>query len=93
MNKKIIIEVIVTTAAFVGSGVVLYKGLHSAPLPISSVPASAIAVGNVLPYGDNFDFSILTKQKLEFGKVIYKVLDPQSEVGVETKNLIRPQVK
>jgi hypothetical protein len=94
MNKKTIIEIVISVVAFGGSAFVLYQGLHTAPPPTAgAVSTPAVSLGNILPFGDNLDFSILEKQKFQYGATQYKVLDPSQEVGVGVKDLIKPQVR
>ena len=77
MEKKKIIQIVVISVCFIGSGVVLYNGLYSSPkataVPASTSPMPGAQAGAtvsvpannssaLLPYGDKpLDFSNLKK--------------------------------
>jgi hypothetical protein len=96
MNKKLIIQLVIISAAFIGAGVVLYNGFFKNNNTSALVPAqrAALAVPQnqsaVLPYGNKLDFSVLTKQNLFYNQVSYPLLDPANDYGIPEPNLITP---
>ena len=91
MNRKTIIEIVIAVAAFSASGVVLYRGLHTAPPPAQQpVAATPQSTASILPYGSNLNFDILRKQGFEFNAYNYPKLEPSTDVGVPVDTLIQP---
>lgn len=102
MNRKTIIQIIVITLCFVGSGLVLYNGLFkgSAPAPapelaLQNNQALTGAYGseeNPLPFGDNLSGElkkVLSRNGLQFGLFEYPKLN-ESEIGINVSDLVKP---
>lgn len=93
MNKKVIIQIVIILAGFIGAGMVLYNGFFkgnstSSTLKLESEPIAGIGQEAILPYGATLDFNILKKQNLFFNQVIYPKLDPNNDYGISPENLI-----
>jgi hypothetical protein len=100
MNKKTIIQLVVIVAAFGACGLVLYNGLfkgQSSPsaanmsTPIGFPGVTADINQDILPYGDNLDFSkALDSKRFQYNQIEYQKLNPQNEVGISPDSLITP---
>jgi hypothetical protein len=67
-------------------------GSHAAITPGGQVSSSgAAAASGILPYGNSLDFDkVLKKRPFEFGLQQYPKLNPQAEVGIDERNIVRP---
>jgi len=106
MNKKKIIQLIVVAACFGGSGLVLYFGYfkkntpavpvsYNSALGVESMAGQAVtgaATEKILPYGDSLDLNkVIKTNKFEYRVITYPVLDPNTEIGIQPNELIKPQ--
>ncbi|PIR96389.1 MAG: hypothetical protein COT92_01325 [Candidatus Doudnabacteria bacterium CG10_big_fil_rev_8_21_14_0_10_42_18] len=106
-NKKTIIQLAIIAVGFLGSGIVLYKGLfggagneHPAALigalgELVQEPGSSeiSQSGQILPYGTGLDFEVLDRVNQEYNTVLYPRLNPVLEVGILEDELVVPPVK
>jgi hypothetical protein len=94
MDKKTIIQSIIITACFVGTGIVLFKGFSGDSSPGLAATSQTLNPGKtekILPGGEKFDIdTILGKHKLQFGRYTYPKLDFGSEVGKPETELVSP---
>ena len=100
MDKKKTIQIAVVVVAFLGMGIVLYKGFFGAGSSSGLVSAtesiSTMTPASVLPYGTTFDYQKIDdmrKQGFQFGQVQYPVISTTTEVGKSTDDLIIPLPK
>ncbi len=99
MSKKTIIEVVVISIAFLGSGIVLYKGFGGTSTPVDTITSATVTVQDtkdILPYGDKFDYQKiddLKKKGFVFGSITYPVLSSSTEIGkTDINDLMQPKV-
>lgn len=99
MNKKLVIQLIVISGAFIGAGVILYNGFfkndqRSALVQSLTSLGGGQAPGAILPYGNNLDFSILNSRVLYYNQVTYPKLESKDEYGISEEDLIKaPSLK
>jgi hypothetical protein len=98
MNKKNLVQIVIIFACFSASGVVIYNNfLKKADLP-SELTGQVIKPGvqpdaPILPGGASFDLDVISKAKFRFNLLDYPKLKPESEVGVEEQNVLKPLVQ
>ena len=94
MDKKTIIQSVIITVCFLGTGIVLFKGFSggsSSSLPATNQTLNPGTTEKILPGGDKFDIdTTLGKHKLQFGRYSYPKLDFGSEVGKPETELVSP---
>ncbi len=108
MNKKTIIQLVIISAGFIGTAIVLYNGffgksgqqtgismISNANMAGNSEQADITdASGKILPYGNTLDFKkVLSRQGLKYGIVKFPKLNETLEVGIEEEALIKPPPK
>lgn len=89
MNKNTILTIIVI-ALFAGSGAVLYFGLFkssgTAPSPIEENQKNIV---DLMPYGENLTFDILSKRTDAAPPYLYKKVEPTLDAGHTTRDLMQ----
>jgi len=108
MNKKTIIQLVIISAGFLGTAIVLYNGFFGkAQQQIDTGLVSNVNMGEnsgevdiagapekILPYGETLDFDkVLTRQRLKHGIVNFPILNEAMEVGIAEDELIKPPPK
>ena len=95
MDKKKIIQIAVIVLAFGGSGFVLYNGMFKSK-PSSIVPAAVSGTGigqsapvQILPYGSELNFSVLSKQKQQYGAVSFPQINTSTDISIPVTDLVR----
>ncbi len=86
----------VVIVAFLGMGIILYKGFFSgggSSAVTAAVNTASLTPASILPYGTSFNYQqvdALQQQGFQYGEVQYPVVSTSTDVGKDVTNLIAP---